>query len=232
MLCFAYVFMLRLDLKLSVEFWQCCFDFDLVRDKMAAASHDEFQLVPMQDPSEWIMPQVDVPDNAASDLVTVLQNLLAAQEQVVHPSHFCLIPRALYFHAGHMFLVQVDTTPPVDEVKYSYQYESSQRPGYKATLSLLLKPVAGGGVERLVQFHSYRSISDVHGRWWICPNGATMRICFNYSVDRVHVLHPTEVDRLPDGKWVGRDDKGANITMEHVRSIARIGADWWPTLAT
>ena len=75
-----------------------------------------------------------------------------------------------------------------------------------------------------VEFLSSGSNSAEHGSWGICPDGF-LRIQFNCREGASRprrggdwALHPTVLWREGDD-WVGGDDKGASITMEHRRSI-------------
>ena len=76
-----------------------------------------------------------------------------------------------------------------------------------------------------VEFLSAGMHAEAHGEWHIddeerlvisfnCRTGAVRR-----SDGKAWVLHPTICWRSGDSDWVGGDDKGSEITMEHRRSI-------------
>ena len=68
------------------------------------------------------------------------------------------------------------------------------------------------GVQRSLEFHSYKTLAGPHGVWWLSPCRSTLRICFHCKAGAV--LHPTPVMRVGNSSsWLGLDDKTARIDM-------------------
>ena len=122
-------------------------------------AYGEYQIVEMQDPNQWIMPAVQVPDDFPPDVVPVMRRQLNPFHDTLQPVVFARVPLALVYQQGRMLLVQQHGAVPRKEVRYTLEYKSSHM-HTASTIMLVQTPAVGGvGVQRSVEFHSYKTLA-------------------------------------------------------------------------
>ena len=119
---------------------------------------------------------------------------------------------------------------PSNEVVHMYSYTST---GVKGTAVVNLRQT---GNVRTIEFVFMGNLSDEHGSWSMSDCGSIMKLWFNARYREVAradgmytMFHPTIVYKDGCGQWEGVDDKGWQITLKHIRSIAKNGRSWMLT---
>ena len=177
-------------------------------------------------------------DETDPEVIGIFEEVVNDYCARLEPSVFTRFPRALVIHDNQMVLVDAGQLLRVEEVRHSFTYSSSMT-RKAATITLVSKPLIGPGpliALHQVEFHSLGGIADEHGVWWLSPCESTLRIQFNcrHRCNRAEQveLHSTQVLRVRNTfNWCGEDDKAACIFMTHVKSVARVGQGWWPTIS-
>ena len=224
----------------------------------SASSGDASLFVQMQDPAEWIMGPFCFHDESAPESVQRFQAQANDHCNMLAPLAFARLPRVLVIQQRRMCLVGVPDLMPVEEVKHSFTYSSSQFSD--ATITLICKALVGPGqlmARHDVQFrdHSTGGFSDCDHTcvWWLSPCKSTLRvrfICKHHSVNPWLTqtntggqlqLHNAQLLRVGSSfHWSGQDDKADRINMTHVSSLARVkdsgkdgglGQGWWETFS-